>query len=108
MPQQQPNPASFLASNHPVQGAVFPILSQNITISSSSAINAGAFSHAIIRVVSDVDCYIIFGGSNATAVAGNTLLPAGAIEYFNCQGNTNIAVISKTGNTGILNVTEMS
>ena len=99
------NPAS-----HPIQGALFPVRSENVTVNTSSNRTQTAFSHTIVRVVSDTDCYIALGDGGVSAQTGglSTLLPAGAIEYFNCMGATYIAVITKTNGTGLLNVAEMA
>ncbi len=97
-------------TTHPIQGALYPARSENVTISGSSAVTSTAFTHPIIRVVSDTDCYVALGGAGVTAATDgtSTLLPAGAIEYFNRQNATVLAVVSKTGTSGKLNVTEMA
>jgi len=100
-------PAQGQSGAHPIQGALCPIVSENISMSSSSTTTTIPFTYPIIRVVSDTDCYVVLGTSGAVAKAGNTMLLAGAIEYFNVQASTFLAAIPKSGSSGIVNVTQM-
>jgi len=59
-----------------------PVASQNVTISGTSAQSAALNTATkIIRVCSDVACYIKVG-ANPTAAAGDHYLPANAPEYL--------------------------
>lgn len=68
-----------------------------VTIGAASAKTAAAFPDGVnmVRVVSNVDCFVtvdVF--ASATAVANTSLfLPAGNVEYFAAEPGDTVAVI---------------
>jgi len=82
--------------------------SQTITSSGTAANNSTAFADnsSIIRVTATEDIRYRIGPS-ATAVATDTLLPSGAVEYLGIVKGDRLSVIQvSTG--GTVNVTEMT
>lgn len=86
-----------------------PGSAQDVTVGAASAQTTNAISSGIeaARVVSTTDCrYLI--GTNPTALATSTLLPAGVVEIIRIPagGTTKIAFIQESAG-GTANVTEM-
>lgn len=71
--------------------------------------NAGYTSKArasTYRVVSDTDCFLVFG-ANPTATSAGLFLPARSVEYFDIPAGSKIAAIRATAD-GTLNITATS
>lgn len=85
--------------------AIIPGVSQNVAVGSGS-LQSTAFqtTTSIVRVSSNVDCYIVFA-ANPTATSSGVFLPASSSEYFGVTGGQKVAVI-QSSTTGILNVVE--
>jgi len=65
-----------------VQAVVEPALTRhNVTFTTSTQSNSLNENTKVVRVVSTVDCRIVFG-ENPTASDTDTILPAGDVEYF--------------------------
>lgn len=81
--------------------------SQDVTISGTSAqsaaIGTAGGSNVLVRVVATTACRIL-EGSNPTAVATSTLLPAGVVEYLEVTAGNKIAGIQESAG-GKLNIT---
>lgn len=75
-----------------MNSGTFQTISFTGTSGQSSAFQAGT---TLIRVVSDVACFIAFG-SNPTASSSTLFLPAGIVEYFGVLPGTKVAAIQST------------
>lgn len=66
-------------------------------ISFTSAESSAAFNDStrIVRLVSDTQCYIVFGAA-PTATANSMLLPALGVEYFGVNPGDKISVYDGT------------
>lgn len=86
--------------------AARPGATQNVAVGATST-QSTAFGAATqhVRLVSNTDCYIVFGG-NPTATTSGVFLPAGVVEYFWVGGGEMVAVIQSTA-AGTLNVAEL-
>ena len=84
-------------SNQPVPypSASAILAFQNITISSSTAQSA-AFNAAtrLIKVCSDTNCWLNFGGSSVTATVAQDYLPANTVVYYAVSPVTYLAAIT--------------
>ena len=62
----------------------------------------------LVRIASNVDCYLQFGDSNITATTSSMLFPAGA-EIFSTPGPdiTHVAFLLVGSTAGIISVTRM-
>lgn len=85
---------------------IIPGSSQNITSSGTAANNSTAFSDNVnIIRISPTQAIRYRIGPSATAVATDTLLPAGAVEYVGIARGDRLSVIQdSTG--GTVNVSE--
>lgn len=85
-----------------------PVTSQSVTVDGTSAAVSNAFggSITVLRIASTTACHYALGTS-PTAVATDTLLPAGEIEYIKVVPGEKIAFIQNAaGGTAI--ATEMA
>ncbi len=84
-----------------IQASTHQVVSTSITSAQSSAFGA---STTLVRIVSDVACFIKFG-SSPTATTSDILLPANTVEFWTVDPSTKVAAILASG-TGSLYVTE--
>ena len=93
---------TMFSNLRPIEGS-----SSNVTIGAASAQSAAFGSQTFdIRLVSTVASHVRIG-SNPTAVAADTLLPANVPEYFHVYPGEKVAVIQDSAG-GTLNVTELT
>lgn len=69
---------------------------QKVNFSTSTQSNAISAHVDIIRLVSDVACYIEIG-QNPTATTSSIYLPAGIPEYLRVPFNSKIAALAASG-----------
>lgn len=85
-----------------------PGASQNVAIGGSSTQSAAfATSTSRVRLSATGACHIALG-TNPTATATSTYLPANVVEFVEVLGGEKVAVIQDGASTGNLNVTELS
>lgn len=63
------------------------VANNNVTFSTATASSVFNAKTRVVRLVSDVACYIIFGTS-PTATTSHTYLPSHSVEYFNVGDTT--------------------
>lgn len=86
---------------------------QKITITSTGASLSTALSAQarVVRLVSDVPCWITSGGTSATASstgnASSIFLPGNLVEYKNFDRGNRISVIAD-GTSGFLSLSEQT
>ena len=86
--------------------ALTPGDSQRVAVGGTSAQSTALSSETIIvRVQSDVACYLAFG-DNPTATNTDLVLPANTVEYFGVAPGSKVAVL-QVGGAGFLNIVEM-
>ena len=92
-----------MAHNHALK-----VVSHEKVTSSTTSAQSAAFGGSIffVRIVSDVDCFIEFGG-NPTATVSKIFVPAKDVEYFKVSPGEQVAVILASG-TGNLHVSQLS
>ena len=80
-----------------------PGATKMVAVGSTSAMSAAAMGGSVVRLLSTVDCHILFGPS---PVADTTclFLPASTPEYFACYPTDLVAVIADSA-SGSLYVT---
>lgn len=71
------------------------IATQAITFTSETDSAAFNDSTRMVRVVSDIQCYVVFGAA-PTATADSMLLPAFSVEYFGVNPGDVISVYDGT------------
>jgi len=74
-----------------------------VAIGASSAASA-AITATVVRLVSTVDCFIVFGAATPTATTAGLFLPASTPEYFSFTSGQEVAVIQSSA-SGSLYVT---
>ena len=88
--------------------AVFPISTVSLPVSASSARVQLPTNTGVVRIASNVDVYLEFGGSGVTATTSSMLFPAGA-EVFSCEDNavTHVAALIVGATPGVLTASKM-
>lgn len=89
-----------------IQGVLEPKAAQKVALTVASARSGTDFAARVIRVVSDVDCFIRLGDANVTATVNDHFLPAKSGDYFAVGGAKRVAGIVAIG-AGNLYVTEL-
>jgi len=92
-------------SGEAVQGALFPESTTKINFTDSSARNSTPFGADIVRLISDQDCHVKFGGPSVAASTSDMLLKANQPEYFTLTDQYIAAIRSSV--SGYLYVTVM-
>ena len=92
-----------MAHNHGLKVVSHEKVSSSATSAQSAAFGGSIF---FVRIVSDVDCFIEFGG-NPTATVSKIFVPAKDVEYFKVSPGEKVAVILASG-TGNLHVSQLS
>jgi hypothetical protein len=91
-----------------IQGALHPTTTTVIAFTDSSGANSSAILAEVVRLIAAQDCYVKFGtGADVAATTSDMLLKAGQPEYFTMDGNSYIAAIRATSNSGNLYATIM-
>lgn len=96
---------SFLEKQHSSRlGAA-----QNVAIGAASAASSAFGSQTRqIRVATTGACHFRVGDGTPTAVATDSLLPTGVVDYITVGPGQKLAVIQDGASTGNINITEMS
>lgn len=84
-----------------------PIVAQKISLTTSTARNSTNFTHNVIIITSDVDCFVVLGSSSVVAAVTDHFLPAGVPWAMNVGTNVRLAGIVASG-TGNLYISEMT
>lgn len=85
--------------------------SYNVPIGAASSTNARVQPVGMmeVRLACTVDCYVTIGTAPAATTTGSSLVRASlAGEVFSMAAGEQVAVIAAGGQTGNLNVTEMT
>ena len=86
-----------------------PENTSNVTVtgsSSSTSLPSATVSGDVVRLASDQDCYVEFGGSGVSASASSLLFMAG-VEFFKVPlGATHVAAL-QLSTAGVLTITRM-
>lgn len=91
------------ANSHAIQ-ALKVGTTETVSASTSSASTATAFTSTVVRVVSQLDCFV---ASGSTATTSDAFLPANTVEYFRVVPGEALSVITASG-SGTVYVTSMS
>jgi hypothetical protein len=84
----------------------FQPVQQNTQLQDTGTMLPGPTGTTHVRLVSNTDCWILFGPNNPVVTATNGMfLPASTPEYFPVQPLDQIAVLQVAG-AGSLNITE--
>lgn len=88
--------------------ALYPTSNATLNVSGSTSRVAMPDPISLVRVASNVDCYLKFGTSTVTATSSDMLFPAGA-EVFAVEDPTitHVAAILVGATPGILTATKM-
>ncbi len=79
---------------------------ERVSISGAAAACAAQTTTSVVRVVSDTDCFILFGGGPVATVSKGALLPAKTAEYFTLRAGQKISFITASG-SGYAYVTQV-
>lgn len=88
--------------------ALTPVATVSLSLSGSSTRVAMTDPVSLVRIASNVDCYVKFGNSSVTATTSDMLFPAGA-EVFAVEdpATTHVAAILVGATPGVLTATKM-
>ena len=81
-----------------------PGTTQQVAVGSTSATSATAMGASVVRLLSTVDCHVLFGPAPLTADTTCLFLSASSAEYFACYPTDSVAVIADSA-SGSLYVT---
>jgi len=95
-------------SNYEPPFKVLEGTNQNLSLSTTHAVTSNAFgtSARVIRVATNVDCFMSVGTA-PTATTTDPILPAGTIDYFLVEPTDKFSAEAVAG-TGVCSVTECS
>jgi|SRR5215475_1910389 len=83
--------------------------SQNVAIGAASAASTALSAETFqIRIAATGNCHFRVGDGAPTALATDSYLPSGVVEYITVTPGQKIAVIQDGAATGNLSVTEMA
>lgn len=105
--------ANVTAVRDAMSGTAFPIFAPAgavaITIAATTANIALPASSEVVRVSASGNCWIQFGTSGVTAVAGNVQVPAGVVDYLEVPaGATHVACIADGAASGSLGLSKVN
>lgn len=88
--------------------ALSPVATVSLSVSGSSSRVALTDPISLVRLASNVDCYVKFGNSAVTATSSDMLFPAGA-EIFAVEDPsiTHVAALLVAATPGVLSATKM-
>ncbi len=88
--------------------AVFPVATTTLSVSAPTARIAMPPNTNVVRIASNVDVYLEFGGSGVNATSSSMLFPAGA-EVFSCVDDnvTHVAAMLVGATPGVLTASKM-
>jgi hypothetical protein len=88
--------------------ALYPQSSVALALTGSSSRVAMPENTRLIRIATDVPCYIAFGNSSVVASAASMFFPPG-VEVFTCEDDTitHVAAVLSGATPGIFSATKM-
>jgi hypothetical protein len=95
-------------TNNATVQALYPLTSVALALSGSSSRVALPTDSRVVRIATDVPCYIQFGTSTVTASASSMFFPPG-VEVFTCEDDTitHVAGVLSGASPGIFSATKM-